>query len=215
MHVLQCQHDLDVHLLFCVDHMHDLHKTSSEVVFNLYFCLQSSLMGTTLCAAPSKSYAFSTNYHVCIAMPTWPRCAPPILCWPWPPYNLLPRSCLTWIFFSRSSLMGTTLRAAPSKSYAFSTNYHACIAMPTWPRCASPILCWPWPPYILLPRSCLSWIFFVDPHWWVPLCVQCPAKAMHFKQIIMHALQYQHDVDVHLLFCFDIDLHLICSQVHV
>ena len=51
--------------------------------------------GTTLHAAPSKNYAFSTNYHACIAMPTWPRCAPPILCWPWSPYNLLPRSCLT------------------------------------------------------------------------------------------------------------------------
>ena len=25
---------------------------------------------------------------------------------------------------------GTTLRAAPSKNYAFSTNYHACIEMP-------------------------------------------------------------------------------------
>ena len=34
--------------------------------------------------------------------------------------------------FRRSSLMGTTLRAAPSKNYAFSTiNDHACIAMPT------------------------------------------------------------------------------------
>ena len=110
--------------------------------------------------------------------------------------------------------MGITLRAAPSKSYAFSTNYHACIAMPTWPRCEPPILCWPWPPYNLLPRLCFTWMFFVDPHWWVPLCVQCPAKAMQFKQIIMHALQCQHDVDVHLLFCFDIDLHLICSQVH-
>ena len=223
---------------------------------------------------PAKT-AFSTNYHACIAMPTWPRCAPPILCWPWPPYNLLPRSCLTWIFFvdphwgvplclqrpaktmpfqqiimhalhyqhhvdvhflfcfdldlpitccrglvnldflRRSSLMGTTLRAVPSKSHAFSTNYHTCIAMPIWHRCAPPILFWPWPPYTLLPRSCFTWMFFVDPHWWVPLCVQCPAKAMHFKQIIMHALQCQHDVDVHLLFCFDIDLHLICSQVHV
>ena len=115
-------------------------------------------MGTILCAAPSKSYAFSTNYHACIAMPTWPRCAPPILCWPWPPYNLLSRSVFNLDFFRRSSLMGTTLRAAPSKSYAFSTNYHACIAMPTWPRCASLILCWPWPPYNL-PRSCLTWIF--------------------------------------------------------
>ena len=161
----------------------------------------SCFRDTTLRAAPSKNYAFSTNYHACIAMPTWPRCAPilclpwppynllprscltwiflsiltnkyiyyhaciamptwprcapPILCWPWPPYNLLPRSCLTWIF-CRSSLINTTLRAAPSKSYAFSTNYHACIAMPTWPRRAPPILCWPWPPYNLIPRSCLT-----------------------------------------------------------
>ena len=103
-------------------------------------------------------------------------------------------------FLRRSSLMGTTLRAVPSKSHAFSTNYHTCIAMPTWHRCAPPILFWPWPPYTLLPRSCFTWMFFVDPHWWVPLCVQCPAKAMHFKQIIMYALQCQHDVDVHLLF---------------
>ena len=208
-------------------------------------------------------------------MPTWPRCAPPILCWPWPPYNLLPRSCLTWIFFIdphwwvplwvqrpakamsvqqtimhalqcqhdldvhllfcvdhdlhitssevvfnldfvlQSSLMGTTLCAAPSKSYAFSTNYHACIAMPTWPRCAPPILCWPWPPYNLLPRSCLTWIFFVDPHWWVPLCVHRPAKTIPFQQIIMHTLQCQHDLDVHLLFCVDHDLHITCCRGRV
>ena len=38
----------------------------------------------------------------------------------------------------------------------------------------------------------------------VPLCVQRPARAMPFQQIIIHALQCQHDVDVHLLLCFDI-----------
>ena len=38
-----------------------------------------------------------------------------------------------------SHFRGTTLRAVPSKNYAFSTNYHACIAMPTWRRCAPPI----------------------------------------------------------------------------
>ena len=180
-------------------------------MFNLDFFRQSSLMGTTLHAAPSKSYnVFSTNYHACIAMPTWPRCAPPILRWPWPPYSLLPRSCLTWIFLSILTV-GTTLCAAPSKSHAFSTNYHAGIAMPTWRRCAPPILFWPWPPYSLLPRSCLTWIFFVDPHWWVPLCLQRPAKAMPFQQIIMHALQCQHDLDVHLLFYFDLDLHIPSS----
>ena len=117
--------------------------------------------------------------------------------------------------FRPSRFRGTTLRAAPSKSYAFSTNYHACLAMPTWPRCAPPILCWPWPPYNLFPRSCLTWIFFIHPHWWVPLCVQRPAKAMPFQQIIMQALQFQHDLDVHLLFCFDHDLHITSSRGHV
>ena len=112
-----------------------------------------------------------------------------------------------------SRIRGTTLRAAPSKNYAFSTNYHACIAMPTWPRCAPPILCWPWPPYNFLPRSCLTWICFVDPHWWEPLCVQRPAKAMPFQQIIIHALQYLHDLDVHLLFC--LDLHIPSSRGRV
>ena len=245
-------------------------------MFNIDFFLWSSLMVPLCVQCPAKAiYAFSTNYHACIAMPTWPRCVPPILFWPWPPYNLFPRSCLTWIFsvnfywwvqlcmqrpaksmpfqqiimhalqcqhdldvhllfyfgldlhiplpevvfnldfFCRSWLMGTSLRAAPSKSHAFSTNYHACIAMPTWCRCAPPILFWPWPPYNLLPRSCLTWIFFVDPHWWVPLCLQRPAKAMPFQQISMHALQCQHDLDVHLLFCFDLDLHITSSRGRV
>ena len=134
-------------------------------------------------------------------------------------------------FLHRSSLMGTILRATPSKGYTFSTNYNACIAMPAWRRCAPPILFWPWPPYNLLPRSCLASIFFVDPpwwvpwplynlfprlcltliyfvdpHWWVPLSVQRPEKAMPFWQIIMYVLQCPHDVHVHL-FCFDLDLY--------
>ena len=49
----------------------------------------------------------------------------------------------------------------------------------------------------------------------VPLCVQRPAKAMLFQQIIMHALQSQHNLDVHLLFCFDHDLNITSSQGHV
>ena len=112
-------------------------------------------------------------------------------------------------FLCWSSLMGTTLHAVPSKSCAYSTNYHACIAIPTWHRCAPPILFWPWPPYNLLPWSCLTWIFFVDPHCMMgTTCVQCPAKAVPFQQIIMHSLHYQHDVDVHLLFV----LTLTCIQ---
>ena len=85
MHTSQCQHDVDVHLLFCFDHY--LHIAPPEIVFKLYFLCQFSLMGTTLRAAPSKSYAVSTKYYACIVMPT---------------------------FLRRSSLMGTTLRVARS-----------------------------------------------------------------------------------------------------
>ena len=107
-------------------------------------------------------------------------------------------------FLRRSSLMGTTLRAVPSKK-----------AMPfqhiIMHRCAYPIFCFDIDLHNLLTRTCLTWIFFVDPHWWVPLCVQRPSETMHFQLIIMHVLQCQHDIDVHLLFCFDLDIHMSCS----
>ena len=99
-------------------------------MFNLDFFLRSSLMGTTLRAAPSKSHAFSTNYHACIAMPTWHRCAPPILFWHWPLFNLFPSSCIH-DFLRRFSLTPITC-AVPNNLYAISTNYHIYIAMPTW-----------------------------------------------------------------------------------
>ena len=41
---------------------------------------------------------------------------------------------------------------------------------------------------------------------------QRPGKDMPFQQIIMYALQCQHDTDVHLLFCFNLDLHITCSR---
>ena len=92
-------------------------------------------------------------------------------------------------FLRRSSLMGTTLRAVPSKSHAFSTNYHTCIAMPTWHRCAPPILFWHWPPFNL----------------------QHPTIYMPFRQIIMYILQCPHDIYVHL-FCFDLHKFLLRSH---
>ena len=107
------------------------------------------------------------------------------------------------------SLMGTTLCTAPSKSYAFSTNYHACIAMPTWPRCAPPILFSPWPPYNLLPRLCLTCIFFVDSHWWVPLCVLHPQSYAILTNYHVY-MQCSHDIHVHL-FCFDFHKFLLRS----
>ena len=48
----------------------------------------------------------------------------------------------------------------------------------------------------------------------VPLCVQRPAKSMHFQQI-MHALQCQRDLDVHLLFYVDLDLHITSFRCHL
>ena len=157
-------------------------------MFNLDFLCRFLLMGTTLRAAPSKNHAFSTNYHACIAMLIWPRCAPPILFWPWPPYNLFPRSCLTWIFSVNFYWWVQLCVQYPAKFMPFQQiNMHACIAMPTWHRCAPPILFWPWPPYNLFPRSCLTWIFSVDFYWWVQLCLHRSAKAIPFQQIIMHA----------------------------
>ena len=116
-------------------------------------------------------------------------------------------------FLRWSSLMGTTLLAVPSKRHAFSTNYHACIAMPTWKRCAPPILLWHWPPFNLFPSSCITWIFFVDSHWWVPLRVQYPTIYMPFRQIIMYILQCPHDIHVLVhLFCFDRHKFLLRSR---
>ena len=93
--------------------------------------------------------------HDLLIMPTWRRCVPPILIWHEVVFNL---------DFLRRSLMGTTLRAACSTNYAFSTNYNACIAMPTLCRCAPPMYCWPWPPYSLcililsyLPWNAMNW----------------------------------------------------------
>ena len=100
----------------------------------------SHFTGTTLCAALSKRYDFSTNYHACMAMPTWCRCGPPILFWPWPLFNLFPRSYLILIFLIDLNWGGPLcVQCMASKSYIFSTNYHVCMAMPTWCWCAPPI----------------------------------------------------------------------------
>ena len=46
--------------------------------------------------------------------------------------------------------------------------------------------------------ECLTRTFFIDPQWWIPFCVQCPAKAMPFQQSIMYGLQCQHDIFFYL-----------------
>ena len=40
------------------------------------------------------------------------------------------------------------------------------------------------------------------------------AKAMPFQQIIMHALQFQHDIDVHLLFCLTFFSWILTDGYH-
>ena len=37
------------------------------------------------------------------------------------------------------------------------------------------------------------------------------SKSYSASTIIMHVLQCPHDVDVHLVSCFNLDLHLTCS----
>ena len=64
-------------------------------------------------------------------------------------------------------------------------NYHACIAIPAWCRCSPRILFLHRPPFNQFPTSCITWIFFVDSHWWVPLCVQRPTIYVPFWHIIM------------------------------
>ena len=88
----------------------------------------------------------STNYHACIAMSTWCRCAPPILFWPWHPFYLFSRSCLTWI---------SSINLHWGTREAILANYHVCIAIHIRCRCALPILFWPWPLFnLFLIRSC-------------------------------------------------------------
>ena len=106
--------------------------------------------------------------------------------------------------------MSILLRAVPSKSHSFSTNYHACIAMPTCCRCALPILSWHWPPFNLFPSSCITWIFFVDSHWWVPLCVQCPTNSMPFSTNYQDYFAMPHDIYMYTYFVLT-SINLICS----
>ena len=101
--------------------------------------------------------------------------------------------------------MGTTLCAAPSNSYDLLTNYYACMQCPH--DVDVHLFCFDLDLHFnFFSRSCLTRIFFINLLWWISLCVQCPAKAMSFQQIIMLACICPHDVDVHL-FCFDLDLH--------
>ena len=45
-----------------------------KAMFNLDVLYWSSLIGMMLCALPINSCAIITNYHACVAMPTWYTC---------------------------------------------------------------------------------------------------------------------------------------------
>ena len=110
-------------------------------------------------------------------------------------------------FLCQFFLMGTTLRAASKKAMPFQQIIMHAL------QCQHDLdvhllFYFDLDLHIPLPEVVLTWIFSVNFFWWVQLCVQRPAKAMPFQQIIMHALQCQHDIDVHLLFCVDLDLHI-------
>ena len=163
-------------------------------MFNLDFLRLSSLMGTTLRAVPRKGHAFSTNYHACIAMPTWPRCAPTILFWHWPPYNLLKRSCLNWIFFVGPHSCVPLCVQCPAKANFIMHALHCqhdvdvhqlfCLTLTSID--------------LLFPSSWITWIFFVDSHWWVPLCVQHPTIYMPCRQLYRSAhMIYMYTYFVH------------------
>ena len=66
MHVLQCPHDVDVHLLFSF--YLDLHITCFQDHIKLTLLILTD--GYHFVCSAQKSYAILTNYNVCIAMPT-------------------------------------------------------------------------------------------------------------------------------------------------
>ena len=151
-------------------------------MLSTYFLHQSSLRGTILCAATSKSYKISTNYHACIVMLTWCRCDLLFLFWTWHLFNLFPRSCLTWILFINIYWWIPLCVQHPAKARTFQQFIMHVLQC----RCAPPVLFWNWPQFNMFPRSCFTQIFFINLHWGVPLCVQYPAKAITFQQIIDH-----------------------------
>ena len=83
------------------------------------FQFSSSILtdGYHFACSTQQTLCLFNNYHACIAMPTWCRCAPPILFLPGLLFrlNLVQRSCLSWICMT-NLLMGTTVCAVPSKN---------------------------------------------------------------------------------------------------
>ena len=80
------------------------------------------------------------------------------------------------------------------------------MAIHRWCRCAPPIL--------FLTLTSKTWFFSINLHWGVTLCAAL-SKSYDFQHIIMHVCQCPQDVEVYLVFCFDVNLYLTCSQGHV
>ena len=110
--------------------------------------------------------------------------------------------------FSLIMLMGTTLRAAPAKALPFQQIIMHAL------QCQLDVdvhllFCFDIDLHNLFPSSCITWIFFVDSHWWVPLCVQYPTNYIPFWQIIVHVCN-AHMIYIYTYFVLT-SINLICS----
>ena len=68
--------------------------------FNLFpmSCLNFNFLNDLHWGVPKNITFKQMIMHICTAMPIWCSCAPPILLWHWPSFNLFPMSCLAWTF---------------------------------------------------------------------------------------------------------------------
>ena len=148
MHVWQCPHDVDVHLLICFD----LDRcTQSDTPQWRLLKKAVTWIGTNNDQMTSWVLGkwFWAMLEPILTLPTYSQ--PAHLHGSAPCFDLdlyltcFPGSCLTRIFLIDLH-WGVPLCVHHRKHYAFSTNYHVCIAIPTWYRCALPILFWPWSP---------------------------------------------------------------------
>ena len=101
-------------------------------------------------------------------------------------YCIVNVACDSIRFYIPLGMTGGTLCfrvVCPSSRHTL--RYHFCvqrptiIALPTWCRCAPPMLFWPWPPFSLFPRSCVALIFFVNLHWSVGTTLSCMHDNIH------------------------------------
>ena len=156
-------------------------------MFNMDFLYRSSLRGTTLCVAPTKSYNFSTNYHACMAMPKWCRCAPPMLFRLWPLFSLFPRSCLTWIFLidlhCEVLLRGMEVGGGVGVVFVIFSQWSIVIKLTIFNLKLN------WPP-------CAQMMGHHVPRWWVTMC---PDDGSPCAQMMGHLMRHHRQIMVQIV----------------